>query len=122
MSAKEKKVTKWDLKAAAKLVGLEWNSETEAKINELRGVAPTAPQTKEEEAEEAVAEVQAQSDTKNLTALAVVQVDKDFLVVKVPFNLEDAQIIKKVDNEARAVLERDRAEAEVKKEEFRRRR
>lgn len=121
--SKEKKITKWDLKAAAKLVGLEWNAETEAKINELRGVAPAAPTTFEE-VEELIKDTEPSEEvqSKSLIALAVVQVNKDFLVVKVPFNLEDAQVIKKVDNEARAVLERDRAEAETKKDEYKRRR
>lgn len=103
-----KKVSRWDLKNALKLVGLDPSDENVEKLNEFRGVD-----------EELKTELTEPENKGNLVSVGIVQIGAEFLIVKVPFKMEDAEVVFKTDLEARALLERGRVEAELKSLEYR---
>ncbi len=112
------KVSKWDIKKALKLLGLEVNEQNLSKVDELRGVASNKDTDKQEESQQETLVLT--DDSETATIVGIVRVNNNsYNVVKVKVNLREVEVIYNTDSEPRAILERGKAEAELKSLEFR---
>ncbi len=112
------KVSKWDIKKALKLLGLEVNEQNLSKVDELRGVASNKDTDKQEESQQETLVLT--DDSETATIVGIVRVNNNsYNVVKAKVNLQEVEVIYNTDSEPRAILERGKAEAELKSLEFR---
>ena len=121
------KIGKWDLKRVAKLLGLEWSTETEQKLVSLTQPNESSefgPILLEEKPDTLIDNIHSKPSEPEHTGFCIVESDngRTFNVCKLKFDLTEVEISGKYDTEARAIFERGKLEADNRANEFRKRR
>lgn len=118
MAKKTTTVSRWDLKKALKIIGVD--STNEDNVKKLQQTFLSSPEEIQEETEEE-ANKRFESLPGNNVCFGIVDgSDNHYLVIKAKFDLTQVEICGKFDNEARAVHERGKLEATSRREELKR--
>lgn len=109
-----KKPSKWDFKRALRMIGVDPNENNIEKLKVIETLA--TPETNE------VTPIieNNTSDNNERVMFGIHEENGVYQVVKIHYNLTEAQICGKYDSEPRAVLERGKLEAEERRNNFKR--
>lgn len=105
-----KKLSKWDMKKAVKLLGLDWNDETEKKVKSLAGLAEESaePETKLGQgllkALTETLDAEEANDVKRVT-YDIVHEGKKHKLLEITFRVGDARLLLESDSEPKCIME-----------------
>jgi hypothetical protein len=126
----KKKVTKWDLKKAAKLLGLEWNSTSEQKMRELAGeelpeIDNSQEEPSQEETELGQGLLSAMEEAAKPQGIARVAYDVvefspgKYRLLEIVYDTSNANILLEADNEPKCIMKMQHLVAERRMKEIR---